>query len=93
MHCVACSCPAGVIVGRHTGSRAAQWLPWEPSNIPRRIPEMAIKRNFTLLFFKVNLFAFANRLFHKDFSPIYEALFTQPFPIFIYINSAGFLDG
>ena len=29
--------------------RDAQWLPWEPSNIPRQIPGMAIKRNFTLL--------------------------------------------
>ena len=32
----------------HIGSGAAQWLPWGPSNIPRQIPEMAIKRNFTL---------------------------------------------
>ena len=40
---------------------------------------------------EVNLFAFAYRLPHEDFSPIYEALFTQPFSIFIYINLAGFL--
>ena len=32
-----CSCPACVI-----GSGTAQWLPQEPSNILRKIPEMAI---------------------------------------------------
>ena len=47
MHCIAGSTPACVIVGRHTGSGAARWLPWESSNILRKIPEMAIKRNFT----------------------------------------------
>ena len=46
MHWVTCSCPAFVIVGRHIGSGAARWLPWEPLNKPRQIPEMAIKRNF-----------------------------------------------
>ena len=48
MHCVKCSIPACVIEGRHIGSGAAWWLPWEFSNIPRQILEMAIKRNFTL---------------------------------------------
>ena len=28
---------------------------------------------------EVNFFPFAYRLFHEDFSPIYEVLFTQPF--------------
>ena len=51
MHCVACSRPTCVIVGRHIGSGAARWLPWEPSNIPRQILEMVIKRNFSLLYF------------------------------------------
>ena len=40
---------------------------------------------------KVNLFAFAYRLFHEDFSPIDGALYdTQPFSNFIYINLVGF---
>ena len=44
--------PACVIVGRHIGSGAARQLPREPQNIPRKIPEMAIKRNsyFTSLY-------------------------------------------
>ena len=46
-HCVACSYPACVIVGRHIGSGTARQLPQE-QNTPRKIPEMAIKRNFTL---------------------------------------------
>ena len=29
-----------------TGSSAARWLPWDPSNIPWKIPEMAIKWNY-----------------------------------------------
>ena len=42
---------------------------------------------------EVNLFAFAYRLFHEDFSPIDGALHdAQPFS-FIYINLVGFLDG
>ena len=41
MHWVACSRPACVLVGRHIGSGAAQWLLREPSKIPRKIPEMA----------------------------------------------------
>ena len=45
MHWVACLRPACVIVGRHIGLGAAQWLPREPSNIPRKIPEMVIKWN------------------------------------------------
>ena len=50
MHCVACSLPACAIVGRHIGSGAARWLPWEPSNIPRQIPDVAIKRNFNFTY-------------------------------------------
>ena len=42
---------------------------------------------------EVNLFAFAYRLFHEGFSPIYEAIFTQPFSIFIKTNLVGFLVG
>ena len=42
-----CSHPACVIVDKHIGSGAAQWLPWEPSNIPRQIQRMGIKRNIT----------------------------------------------
>ena len=49
MHWVACLRPACVIVGRHIGSGAAQWLLWEPLNIPKEIPEMAIQRKFNLL--------------------------------------------
>ena len=58
MHWVACSCPACVIVGRHIGSGAAQWLPREPSNIPGEIPEMAMKRKFlfTLLYFTLLIY-------------------------------------
>ena len=48
---VTCSCPACVIVGRQIGSGAAWRLPWDPSNIPRQIPEIAIKRNFTFFTF------------------------------------------
>ena len=33
----------------YIGSGAARQLPWEPSNIPRQIPEMVIMRNFTLI--------------------------------------------
>ena len=44
----------------------------------------------TILYTKileVNLFAFAYRLFHEDFSPISGALHgTQPFSSFMYIN-------
>ena len=29
------------------GSGAVQWLPCEPRNIRRQIPEMAMKRNYT----------------------------------------------
>ena len=47
MHCAACSRPACVIMGRHIGSGIGRWLPWEPSNIPRQIQEMEIKRTFT----------------------------------------------
>ena len=49
MHYVVCSRPACVIVDRHIGSGTEHWLPSEPSNIPTQIPEMTIKRNFTLL--------------------------------------------
>ena len=43
---------------------------------------------------EVNLFVFAYRLFHADFSPIYGALHdAQPFSSFIYINLVGFLNG
>ena len=44
MHWIACS--------RLSWAQAAEaqalldWLPWEPLNIPRQIPEMVIKRNF-----------------------------------------------
>ena len=55
LHWVECLCLDCVIVGRHIGSGAAWWLPWEPSNIPRQMPEMAIKKNFTLLFFTCHL--------------------------------------
>ena len=48
MHWVVCSCPACVIVGRHISSGAAQWLLREPSNVPRKIPEMAIKWSYLL---------------------------------------------
>ena len=42
---------------------------------------------------EVNLFAFACRLFHEDFSPIDGALHdTQPFSSFMYINLEGFLN-
>ena len=50
MHCVKCSRPACVIVGRHICLGTARWLLWEPSNILKQFPEMAIKRNFTLLY-------------------------------------------
>ena len=50
MHPVMCSHPACVIMGRHIRSGAAQWLPWEPLNIPRKLPEMAIKWNYYYLF-------------------------------------------
>ena len=50
VHCITCSRPACVIVGRHIGSGAALWLEWEPSNIPRQIPEVAIKRDYTFNF-------------------------------------------
>ena len=43
--CVPLAC---VIEGRHIGSGVAPWLPEEPSNISRQIPEMAIKRSFTI---------------------------------------------
>ena len=56
---VACSHLACVIVCRHIGSGAAHWLPWEPLNIPRQVPEMAIKRNFTSFFFSF-----------RDFQPL-----------------------
>ena len=41
---------------------------------------------------EVNLFAFAYRLFHEDFSPIDGVLHdTQPFPSFnVHINLVGF---
>ena len=49
--------------------------------------------NYTKIL-NVNLFAFAYRLFHEDFSPIDGALHdTQPFSSFIYINLVGFLNG
>ena len=54
IHWVLCSGPACVIVGRHIGSGAARWLPWEPSNIPRQIPEMSIKR--TLGYFTFDIY-------------------------------------
>ena len=41
MHWVTCLCPTWVVVGRHIRSGAAQWLPREPLNIQRKIPEMA----------------------------------------------------
>ena len=42
---------------------------------------------------EVNLFAFAHRLFHEDFSPIYGALHdTQPFSSYIYIKLVAFLN-
>ena len=47
MHWVACSRSVCGVVGRHIASDAAQWLQ-EPSNIPRQIPEIAIKMYFTL---------------------------------------------
>ena len=40
IHWVTCSRPACVKVGRHIASGAAHWLPWEPSNIPRKISEI-----------------------------------------------------
>ena len=46
---VKCSHPICVIMSRHIGSGSAQWLPWEPLNIPRHILEMATKRNFTFI--------------------------------------------
>ena len=57
VHWVSCLRPVCVIEDGHKGSGAAWWLPWEPLNIPRQIPEMAIKRNFTLtlLFCKLQL--------------------------------------
>ena len=47
---VACSSSACVIVGRCIGSGSAWWLPLDPSNIQRQIPEMATKRNFNFNF-------------------------------------------
>ena len=54
-HCIGYLCPTCVIVGRQIGSGAARQLPREPWNIPSKIPEMAIKRNFTLLYFFILL--------------------------------------
>ena len=45
----------------HSGQTHRFWLLWEPSNIPRQFPEMAIKRNFTLLYLVHKL---ATRLQH-----------------------------
>ena len=45
-HCVGCLHPACVMVGTHIGSGATCELLRERQNIPRKIPEMAIKRNF-----------------------------------------------
>ena len=40
----------------HTvGSGAARQLLWEPYDIPSKIPEMAIKKNFTLRFFLLQI--------------------------------------
>ena len=34
------------VASKHTGSGAAQWLPREPSNIPRKILKVAMKWNY-----------------------------------------------
>ena len=46
-HCAVCSQPACITVGRHIGSGTNRQLPREPYNIPRKVPETVIKRNFT----------------------------------------------
>ena len=42
---------------------------------------------------EVNIFAFAYRLFHEDFSPFDRDAITQPFTSLKYINLVGVLDG
>ena len=47
-----------VTVGNHVGLGGAQWLPREPKNISKQIPEMAIKKYFTLLIREVTTISY-----------------------------------
>ena len=86
MHCFVCSHPSCVIVGTHIGSGAAWWLPREPLSIPRQIPEMAIKKNFTLLFFcTLSCYTTWMEMTHTDIymwsESLEQMLWISPWPV------------
>ena len=39
-----------VKVGRHIGAGEPQWLPWDPLDLRRKMPEMAIQWNYSIYF-------------------------------------------
>ena len=85
-HSIMCSRPACVIVGRHIASGTAPQLLHEPYNIPRRIPEMAIKRNFTLLSFFHHTYIYLLLILSQ--LPRFKALFELTFIAYLHKTHA-----